>query len=194
MTELIHEGDNAIGAWLGDGWYRGRLGWNGGFRNLFGDDLSFIGQLEIVYADGRRDTIATGPGWSAATGPILRTGIYDGEDYDARDERPGWSSADFDVDGWAPVAVHRRDPATLVAPEGPPVALHPGGRPGRGAHDSERQAGARPGPEPRGPHPDPRRRTRGHDRHDPHGRGAAGGRDLHPPAARGEVHRQLHTP
>ena len=29
-------GDNTIGAWLGDGWYRGRMGWNGGFRNLFG--------------------------------------------------------------------------------------------------------------------------------------------------------------
>ena len=64
----------------------GRLGWRGGFRNLFGDDLSFLGQLELTYADGRRETVATDAAWKAAPSPILRTGIYDGEDYDARDE------------------------------------------------------------------------------------------------------------
>jgi alpha-L-rhamnosidase len=121
VTDLIQHGDNAIGAWLGDGWYRGRLGWNGGFRNLFGEDLAFIGQLEIEYADGRRDTIASGPGWQAATGPIVRTGIYDGETYDARDERDGWSTSGYDPDGWTPVAVGRLDASILVAPEGPPV-------------------------------------------------------------------------
>ena len=27
VTDLVIEGENALGAWLGDGWYRGRLGW-----------------------------------------------------------------------------------------------------------------------------------------------------------------------
>ena len=126
VTDLVTEGENVLGAWLGDGWYRGRLGWNGGYRNLFGDDLSFIGQLELTYANGTRETIATDASWSAATGPIVTTGIYDGEVYDARDERAGWSSppllegAADDAD-WTPVAVHLRDAATLVAPEGPSV-------------------------------------------------------------------------
>ncbi len=126
VTSLLTQGENVLGAWLGDGWYRGRLGWAGGFRNLFGDDLSFIGQLELSYADGSSETIATDASWSAATGPIVTSGIYDGETYDARDERTGWSSAPLvkgtaDDDAWTPVAVHHRDPATLVAPEGPPV-------------------------------------------------------------------------
>jgi alpha-L-rhamnosidase len=121
VTDLVHPGANAIGAWLGDGWYRGRLGWRGGFRNLFGDDLSFIGQLELHYADGRRETVSTDSSWTAALSPIVRTGIYDGEDYDARTERPGWSEAGFDDSGWRPVAVRERDPATLVAPTAPPV-------------------------------------------------------------------------
>ena len=121
VTDLVAPGANAIGAWLGDGWYRGRLGWRGGFRNLFGDDLSFLGQLELAYADGRRETVATDAAWKAAPSPILRTGIYDGEDYDARLELDGWSSPGFDDATWDAVAVRERDPRTLVAPTAPPV-------------------------------------------------------------------------
>ena len=123
VTALLVDGENALGAWLGDGWYRGRLGWRGGYRNVFGSDLSFLGQLEVVYVDGRRETIVTDDSWRASLSPILRSGIYDGEDYDARHEHPGWTSAPFDDTGWFPVAVRERDPRTLVAPTGPPVRV-----------------------------------------------------------------------
>ena len=121
VTSYLRPGANAIGAWLGDGWYRGRLGWRGGFRNVFGTDLSFIGQLEVRFADGRVQVIATDDRWLAAPGPIVATGNYDGEEYDARDERPGWSRPGFAGPGWSRVGVRRRDPGTLVAPAGPPV-------------------------------------------------------------------------
>jgi alpha-L-rhamnosidase len=121
VTDHLTAGDNAIGAWLGDGWYRGRLGWRAGFRNLYGTDLSFLGQLELEYADGTREVVATDAAWAASTGPIVRTGNYDGEDFDARDAQPGWSGPGFDATGWTPVALAERDPATLVAPTGPPV-------------------------------------------------------------------------
>jgi alpha-L-rhamnosidase len=121
VTEHLVEGENAIGSWLGDGWYRGRMGWRGGWRNLFGSDLSLIAQLEVTYTDGRVETIATDKTWRAAFGPIVRTGNYDGEDYDARDEQAGFSSAGFDDSAWTPVAVRYRNPATLTAPDGPPV-------------------------------------------------------------------------
>ncbi|MFF3493331.1 family 78 glycoside hydrolase catalytic domain [Streptomyces sp. NPDC002795] len=121
VSDLLHEGENVLGAWLGDGWYRGRLGWHGGFRNLYGSDLSFIGQLEILYADGSRDLVATDPQWRASFGPILRAGNYDGEVYDAREERTGWSNPGYDDSEWTPVKLAERDPATLVAVDGPPV-------------------------------------------------------------------------
>lgn len=123
VTALVTEGENAVGAWLGDGWYRGRLGWRGGFRNVYGDDLSFLGQLELVYADGTRDLVATGTSWKAATSPIISSGLYDGETYDARQERTGWSSPGFDDRDWGRVQLRRRDPATLVAPTAPPVRM-----------------------------------------------------------------------
>ncbi|GAB3601566.1 family 78 glycoside hydrolase catalytic domain [Microbacterium tumbae] len=121
VTELIEEGDNAIGSWLGDGWYRGRLGWRAGFRNLFGSDLSLLAQLELRYADGSVETVATDGSWTAAPSPIIRTGNYDGEDYDAREEQTGWSAPGFDASSWTPVALHEQDPAVLRAPSGPPV-------------------------------------------------------------------------
>jgi alpha-L-rhamnosidase len=121
VSSALRRGQNAIGSWLGDGWYRGRLGWKGGFRNVFGFDQSLIAQLEITYVDGRVETIATDESWRAATGPILQAGNYDGEDYDARLEQPGWSSSGFDDSGWTPVRVHKHDAAILRARSGPPV-------------------------------------------------------------------------
>jgi alpha-L-rhamnosidase len=121
VTGLLVEGENAVGAWLGDGWYRGRLGFNGGHHDLYGTDLSLLAQLEVRYSDGRGLTFATDASWRAATGPILVSGLYDGETYDAREERTGWSEPGFDAASWSPVAITPRDPATLVAPDGPPV-------------------------------------------------------------------------
>jgi len=129
VTDLLVTGENALGAWLGDGWYRGRLGWRGGWRNVYGDDLSFLAQLELTYQDGTREIIATDHDWRVAPSPILRSGIYDGEDYDARLELDGWSSPGFDDAAWEMVQLRHRDRATLVAPTGPPVRctqeLHP---------------------------------------------------------------------
>ncbi|KUO07214.1 alpha-L-rhamnosidase [Streptomyces sp. DSM 15324] len=121
VTKHLRTGDNTIGAWLADGWYRGRLGFNGGHANLYGDRLALIAQLEVVHHDGTRTTIATDTSWRAAHGPIVSAGLLDGEIHDARDERPGWSSPGFDDSGWSPVDIVTRDPATLVAPTGPPV-------------------------------------------------------------------------
>lgn len=121
VTAHLRDGENVIGAWLGDGWYRGRLGFNGGYRDLYGTDQSLIAQLEITHTDGTRSTIATSPQWEAAPSPILRSSLYDGEQHDAREERPGWSCPGGDAEGWTPVQARRRDPRTLVAPALPPV-------------------------------------------------------------------------
>lgn len=121
VTDLIREGRNAIGAFVGDGWYRGRLGWGGGRRNVYGDRLALLAQLEIEYADGTTDRIVSDDSWRAATGPILTSDLYDGEVYDARRERPGWSEPGYDARAWTGVGLVDRDLATLVAPLGPPV-------------------------------------------------------------------------
>ena len=121
VTDLLVPGENVIGSWLGDGWYRGRLGWRGGFRNVFGNDIGLIAQLELVRDDGSIETIATDDSWRCTPGPIITSGNYDGETYDARSELPGWSSPGFDDSEWERAQARHRDPSTLVAPTGPPV-------------------------------------------------------------------------
>lgn len=120
VTAMLREGRNAIGAMLGDGWFRGRLGFVGK-RNTYGDRLALLVQLEIVYADGSTDLIGTDEHWRAVHGPITASDIYDGESYDARLERVGWSEPGYDDQDWVGVRLIERDVATLVAPSGPPV-------------------------------------------------------------------------
>jgi alpha-L-rhamnosidase len=123
VTDLLREGRNALGAMLGDGWFRGRLSFGGGHRNIYGDRLALLAQLEITYADGAVERVITddAQAWRASTGPILATDIYDGETYDARLERSGWSEANYDDRDWRAVRPVDWDLATLVAPVGPPV-------------------------------------------------------------------------
>ena len=56
VTELLQEGENAIGAILGDGWYRGFIGFKGQ-RAVYGDRLALRMQLRISYEDGREELI-----------------------------------------------------------------------------------------------------------------------------------------
>ena len=73
VTAQLQPGANAIGAWLGDGWWRGHLGWDGR-RELYGSELGAIVQLEIEYADGQRQIVGSGVrlGFQRRTDPRLR--------------------------------------------------------------------------------------------------------------------------
>ena len=50
-------------------------------------------QLEVEYTDGTRETVVSDASWKLTTdGPIRANNEYDGEEYDARKELPGWAS------------------------------------------------------------------------------------------------------
>ncbi len=91
VTSMIVRGPNCLAAVLGDGWYAGLMGYTGR-RNYYGGPARFLAQLEIEYTDGTRDTIASGPSWTAAFGPILHTDNYMGSELDSRLEIAGWDS------------------------------------------------------------------------------------------------------
>lgn len=119
VTDHLIVGDNSLGSWLADGWYRGRLGFHGGYPNLYGSDIGLIAQLEIEHVDGTRTVVVTDETWQAAPGPILTTGLYEGEHFDARLDSADWASNE---DGdWTAVRARPVDHSTLVAPEGRPV-------------------------------------------------------------------------
>lgn len=110
-----------VGALVGEGWYRGRLGFPLIVRDrVYGDDLGVLVQLEVDYVDGTRDVLASGADWTWRPGPILASDLYDGEQHDARRELAGWSSTGSAEEGWRAVTDRAID-TRLVAPTGPPV-------------------------------------------------------------------------
>ena len=120
VTTFLKPGKNAIGATLGDGWYRGRSGWSR-MRNGYGAKLGLLAQLVVRYKDGSSETLGTDDNWKASTGPILFSDIYDGENYDARLENTGWSTAGYNDAAWRGVKALPHISATLVSPVAPPV-------------------------------------------------------------------------
>jgi alpha-L-rhamnosidase len=123
VTDLVREGENALGAMLGDGWYRGHLGFEGQ-RSLYGDRLALLLQLHLTYADGRVEVVGSDAQWRAARGPIQMSDIYMGETYDARQEKAGWDEAGYDDDEWHGVRLLDHGKDIVVAQVGPPVRHH----------------------------------------------------------------------
>ncbi len=120
VTTLLQPGPNALGALLGDGWYRGFLGF-ATRRNTYGRQVALLLQLDITYTDGRTDRVTTGPGWRTSVGAIRFADIYKGERYDARLEADGWSRPGFDDRAWTLAEVRAPVTAALVAPVAEPV-------------------------------------------------------------------------
>ncbi len=119
VTEII-QAKNAIGAIVGDGWYRGFLGYRGE-RNFYGDKLGLLVQLHIDYADGSSETIITDTNWKVANGPIIQSDIYNGETYDSNLERDGWSTYGYDDGDWKSAVILDHPKNRLVASQGLPV-------------------------------------------------------------------------
>jgi len=103
VTKLVRQGDNAVGAILGDGWYASGLGWALQHWSFGPGPTQLLMQLEVEYADGTRDTVVTDGTWKAAESAIQRSEIYAGETYDARKEQPGWDRPRFADSGWKAV-------------------------------------------------------------------------------------------
>jgi alpha-L-rhamnosidase len=120
VTGLIRKGRNAIGVLLGNGWYRGTIGYDWQ-QDVYGKDLSLLLQLVIHYKDGRSDTIATGPDWRSATGEVRASEIYNGERIDHRLEKAGWTLPDYNDAAWAPVQTAVFPLNNLIATGNEPV-------------------------------------------------------------------------
>jgi alpha-L-rhamnosidase len=124
VTTVLKNGANAIGVTLGNGWYKGRIGF-GNQHNFYGDTRALLLQLEVEYADGTKEVIDTDNSWKTSYGPIMASDIYDGETYDARMEKSGWSNTAYTEDGsWTSVRTLEKGAEQLVGMSGPMVKKH----------------------------------------------------------------------
>lgn len=99
VTSLLEQrGSNCLGVMLGKGWYSQDAAWTpDGFS--YGMPILRC-QLNIEYADGSEEVIGTDETWLWTEGPILRTNVYQGEDYDARRAIQDWAIASLDDGEW----------------------------------------------------------------------------------------------
>ncbi|KAH7010321.1 bacterial alpha-L-rhamnosidase-domain-containing protein [Ilyonectria destructans] len=122
VTELVQEGGNAIGVVVGEGWFSGRLAWEGK-REFWGNTIGLLSLLTVTLENGKTISVPTDTSWTANLGPIVASEIYDGETYDSRleSEIEGWSSASFSDKDW--LSTKELDPleGSLAPPDGPPV-------------------------------------------------------------------------
>lgn len=123
VTEYLNEGKNAIGAILGPGWFSGRFGL-GNIRGTYGTRMAFLCELVITMEDGHRIVIATDESWKSHPGPILTSGIYDGEHYDANLEIPDWSKASCDETSWSGVRPIELKIGPMAERLNPPIIKH----------------------------------------------------------------------
>ncbi|HEY0453534.1 family 78 glycoside hydrolase catalytic domain [Actinophytocola sp.] len=113
VTGQLRQGDNALGAWLGNGWYSGSLGFAGNQR--YGTQPWYSAQLRITFTDGTATTIRTDNSWKVTAGPIRADDLYHGESYDARLAVSGWDGPGFDDSGWTAPLVRTGAKPTLVS-------------------------------------------------------------------------------
>lgn len=124
VTKAVRQGANAIGIELGRGWYAltepNEWYWHAApWRAAPTVKL----QLEITFADGRRQLVATDGSWRTSDGPTLHDSIYSGERYDARRLPKGWNTAGFDASQWAMASVVAGPKGELDAAEHEPIAV-----------------------------------------------------------------------
>ncbi|MGV8092604.1 MAG: family 78 glycoside hydrolase catalytic domain [Mangrovibacterium sp.] len=120
VTGLLQDGKNAIGVTLGNGWYRSQIG-PGGKADMYGKDLAFLFQMQIIYTDGTTQQVISDGSWRSSTGPIQYAEIYHGEIYDARLEKKGWSEVGFNDADWGEIILQDYPVINLVATENEPV-------------------------------------------------------------------------
>jgi alpha-L-rhamnosidase len=119
VTSHIKYGANALGILLGNGrYYQPRS------RDFGYGYPKMLLQMEIDYADGTRETVVSDSTWRLTTnGPIHANNEFDGEEYDARREFPGWANAGFDDAAWPPAQVVTAPGGVLSAQMAEPIRV-----------------------------------------------------------------------
>ena len=125
VTNLLQQkGPNCLGVMLGKGWFTQDSAWTpDGFS--YGMPILRC-QLNVEYSDGSFETISTDESWKWTEGPITRSNVYQGEDYDARLAIKDWASASFDDSTWKPCQLASGViPARMEAQEMAPMRQQP---------------------------------------------------------------------
>ncbi|KEF55031.1 uncharacterized protein A1O9_08684 [Exophiala aquamarina CBS 119918] len=121
-ASLVSGKPNIVGVEVGEGWFAGRIGFGKQKRCLYGDRLAFIAQLEVLYESGDKYTLVSDSSWKSHLSATTRSEIYDGEDYDTREEQAGWNrDITSDDQSWTSTEELEFPSAEVLASAIPPI-------------------------------------------------------------------------
>lgn len=111
VTNQISKGKNVLGVMLGNGFYYipqvkhryKKLLVQYGYPKM-------ICRLAVEYDDGSFANIVSDDTWKTSTSPIVFSGIYGGEDYDAAKEQKDWNKNAFDDVQWKQAIIVKGTP------------------------------------------------------------------------------------
>ncbi|MFN8371342.1 MAG: family 78 glycoside hydrolase catalytic domain [Anaerolineae bacterium] len=87
VTHQLTHGSNLVSVMLGNGWYKGRYGADGGKVGFYGDQFALLFEMHVTLANGQDVVVASDASWKAQPSPVIQSDIFDGETYDARISR-----------------------------------------------------------------------------------------------------------
>ena len=121
ITDFLKVGKNVVTAILGDGWYRGQLGWEA-HRNIYGVEIGLLCQLEISSKSGVT-VICSDKSWKANTGEFRYADIYEGVYIDFNLVHDRWKETEFNDSNWMNAKVLDCPKVNLVPTEVPPITI-----------------------------------------------------------------------
>lgn len=110
VTEQLRE-ENKLSFLTGNGWYKGRFVFEGGYENIYGDRQKIIAELIIDYKDGTSSTIVTDNSWTVETSFVKENSIYDGEVLDYQSDTECLTL--FEIQGEKELLAERSNPPIL---------------------------------------------------------------------------------
>ncbi|TWU33204.1 family 78 glycoside hydrolase catalytic domain [Novipirellula artificiosorum] len=120
VEDRLTPSDHVLTAHLGQGFY----GQNAGFGTKFDyGDPQVLLQLEITYADGTRQTIATDTTWLTLPSSVIKNNVYAGEFKDSSFEKDQWIHAIESSEVPTQKLEAQRQPAVRVVRDLKPVAI-----------------------------------------------------------------------
>ena len=128
ITSNLKDGDNVLGVALGKGIYRAEKPLGGRYYKFIGPlyPMKLIAQVQLNYTDKTSQYLVSDSSWSTTvTGPLLESSWYGGEEYDARNELPGWDTPVYNHSTWKMADVSSRpNPNSIYrAREAPPIQI-----------------------------------------------------------------------
>ncbi len=123
VTKLLNSGKNALGVMLGNGFF------NVTTKNAWDFDKApwraapRVSLVLTIQTAKQRTVIATDESWKTQTGAIVYDNIYGGETYDARLEKLGWDTPDYNDSGWDAAKIVTSPGGKLTAQTLPPIRV-----------------------------------------------------------------------